>query len=89
MCNSDGVERGGSHLSTLCNEDGELGLVVGSRRNILSGGRRTNLQHRTQLSCKHCTKLKGCTNAQNQQYNYLLHKHDADSVSMIEFGFLL
>jgi len=29
-------ERAGSHLSTLCDEDGQLGLIVGSRRNILN-----------------------------------------------------
>lgn len=30
-------EHGESHFSTLCNDDGELGLVVGSCRNILLG----------------------------------------------------
>lgn len=40
-------EQAGSHLSTLCNEDGKLGLVVWSRGHILLGGRSTNLDQKT------------------------------------------
>lgn len=42
-------EQAGSHLSTLCNEDGKLGLVVWSRGHILLGGRSTNLDQKTEL----------------------------------------
>lgn len=40
-------EHAGSHLSTLCDEDGELGLVVGSCRSILLGRRSTHLKRHT------------------------------------------
>lgn len=38
-----GPEKPGSHLSTLCDDDGESGLVVGSSRNILLGRRSQNV----------------------------------------------
>lgn len=44
-----------SHLSTLCNEDGELGLVVGSRRSVLlEKEHKFQTVHSTlKQSCKH------------------------------------
>lgn len=51
-----GVQRlysSGSHLSTLCDEDGEFGLVVWSRRNVLLAGRSTNSHAQNQFD--YCT----------------------------------